>query len=318
MENKAHAIAAGTFVLVVASLLVALAVWLTRDSGERDVYELSTREAVSGLQPQAAVRYRGIDVGKVVSIGFDPKVPGNVLVRIGVDKGTPITRSTFATLGFQGVTGLSFVQLDDTGTDTVALVPDEANPPRIPLKPGLLAKLTEQGEKIMVQVEQATARLNALLKDDNQKALVGAVTQMGDAAASVNKLALRLDDTVVRRVDPLMVDVGKTLASARNAADQIGDTAANFNKTVDRLNAKDGPIDRLADGAATLSHAAETFGAATLPRVNRVTEDTARAMRRLSRTVNGINDNPQSLIFGNGSPQPGPGEAGFVAPGARP
>jgi phospholipid/cholesterol/gamma-HCH transport system substrate-binding protein len=318
MENKAHAIAAGTFVLVVASLLVALAVWLTRDSGERDVYELSTREAVSGLQAQAAVRYRGIDVGKVLSIGFDPKVPGNVLVRIGVDKGTPVTRSTFATLGFQGVTGLSFVQLDDTGTDMVALVPNEANPPRIPLKPGLLAKLTEQGEKIMAQVEQATTRLNALLKDDNQKALVGAVTQMGDAAASVNKLALRLDDTVVRRVDPLMADMGKTLSSARNAADQIGETAANFNKTVDRLNAQDGPIDRLADGAATLSHAAETFGAATLPRVNRVTEDTARAMRRLSRTVNGINDNPQSLIFGNGSPQPGPGEPGFVAPGARP
>ena len=32
MENKAHALAAGAFVLVVAALLVALAVWLTRDT----------------------------------------------------------------------------------------------------------------------------------------------------------------------------------------------------------------------------------------------------------------------------------------------
>lgn len=316
MENKAHALAAGAFVLAVASLLVALAVWLTRDSGERNLYEMSTRDAVSGLQSQAAVRFRGVDVGKVVFIGFDSKIPGNVLIRISVDKGTPITRSTFGTLGFQGVTGLSFVQLDDTGTDMVALVPDDANPPRIPLQPGLLAKLTAQGEKIMTQVEQATTRINTLLADENQKALIGAVTQLGDAAGSVNKLAVRLDSTVEKRLDPMVSDIGKTLASVRTAADEVGTTADNFNKTVDRLNSKDGPLDRLAEGAETLSHAAETFGAATLPRVNRVTEDTARAMRRLSRTVNGINDNPQSLIFGNGNPQPGPGEEGFAAPGA--
>ena len=313
MENKAHAIAAGTFVLVVASLLIALAVWLTRDTGERAIYDLSTREAVTGLQAQAAVRYRGIDVGKVIFIGFDSKVPGNVLVRISVDKTTPITRSTFGTLGFQGVTGLSFIELDDTGTDMVALVQDEANPPRIPLKPGLLAKLTAQGEKIMAQVDQVTARINTLLNDENQKALVGAVTRIGDAAGSVDKLAVRIDSTVATKLDPMITTADKTMKSLQTASDEIGKTAADFDKTAARLNAKDGPIDRLAEGADTLSHSAETFGEATLPRINRVAEETARTMRRLSRTVNGINDNPQSLIFGNGKAEPGPGEQGFAA-----
>jgi phospholipid/cholesterol/gamma-HCH transport system substrate-binding protein len=316
MENKAHAIAAGTFVLVVASLLIGLAVWLTRDTGERAIYDMSTRDAITGLQSQAAVRFRGIDVGKVIFIGFDSKVPGNVLVRISVEKTTPITRSTFGTLGFQGVTGLSFIQLDDTGTDMVALVQDEANPPRIPLKPGLLAKLTAQGEKIMAQVDQVTARINTLLNDENQKALVGAVNRIGDAAGSVDKLAMRIDSTIATKLDPMIASADKTMKSVQSASDEVGKTAADFDKTVDRLNAKDGPIDRLAEGAETLSHAAETFGASTLPRVNRVTEDTARAMRRLSRTVNGVNDNPQSLIFGNGQAQPGPGEQGF-APGEK-
>ena len=49
MENKAHALAAGIFVVAVAALLVALAAWLARDTGERDVYEISTRETVTGL-----------------------------------------------------------------------------------------------------------------------------------------------------------------------------------------------------------------------------------------------------------------------------
>ena len=56
MENKAHAMAAGIFVVVVTALLIALAAWLTRDTGQRDAYEISTREAVTGLQPQAADR----------------------------------------------------------------------------------------------------------------------------------------------------------------------------------------------------------------------------------------------------------------------
>jgi phospholipid/cholesterol/gamma-HCH transport system substrate-binding protein len=56
MENKAHAMAAGIFVVVITILLVGLAAWLTRDTGQRDPYEISTRETITGLQEQAAVR----------------------------------------------------------------------------------------------------------------------------------------------------------------------------------------------------------------------------------------------------------------------
>ena len=49
MENKAHALAAGAFLLLVAALLVGLAVWLTRDRSVRNDFELTTRESVSGL-----------------------------------------------------------------------------------------------------------------------------------------------------------------------------------------------------------------------------------------------------------------------------
>jgi phospholipid/cholesterol/gamma-HCH transport system substrate-binding protein len=98
MENKSHALAAGAFVLLVAALLVTLAVWLTRESGMHRAYEISTRDAVTGLQPQASVRFRGVKVGQVSDITFDAQQPGNVLVHIDVDAATPITRSTFATL----------------------------------------------------------------------------------------------------------------------------------------------------------------------------------------------------------------------------
>lgn len=311
MENKAHAMAAGIFVVAITILLVGLAAWLTRDTGQRDPYEISTRETITGLQEQAAVRYRGVEVGKVAAIGFDPKVQGNVLMKLEIDRDAPVTKDTFASLGFQGVTGLAFVQLDDTGKPAPRLQPEDGHPPRIPLRPGLLSKLMDKGEVILDRVDQLTGRMNQLLGDDNQKRFATALDNLGSAAADAGQLAKRLDATVAKRVDP-------AIASVQKSAEQVGKTAADFSQTAQRLNQKDGPMDRLAEGTQALSHAADSFNSATLPRINRVTEETSRAVRQLGRTANTINDNPQSLIFGSGSVAPGPGEPGFVAPGGRP
>lgn len=321
MENKSHALAAGIFVLVASALLAALAVWLTRDQGEYHLYEISTSEIVSGLQPQAPVRYRGVDVGKVASIGFDPQKRGNVLVRLQVDEAAPMTQATFAQLNFQGVTGLAFVQLDDGGKAAEPLAPNDDQPPRIPLKPSLFGKLAERGEVIIDQVEKVTVQMGKLLADDNQKRVAQALDNLGEATASVSQLAQRLDSTVTRRLDPALAaippftaEAGKTMRSLQATSDEVGKAAADIGKTAQRLNEKDGPIDRLAEGTEALSAAADAFNAATLPRINQVTDETSRAVRRLSRAANSINDNPQSLIFGNGAANPGPGEPGFAAP----
>ena len=321
MENKAHALAAGLFVVALTALLLFLGAWLTRDSGERDVFEISTREAVTGLQEQAPVRYRGVDVGKVTRIGFDPKAQGNVLVRLEIAHGAPVSRNTFATLSFTGVTGLAFVQLDDNGQPAPLLQPNDEVPPRIPLRPGLIAKLTDKGEKILDQVEQITVRVNTLLDDKNQKGLTGAVDNVAQAAASISKLSTNLDSILTAQFGPHNVDIPSlvkrtdaTMASLRNTSEEARAVVHQIGITAERLNEKGGPIDRLAAGTQALSHAADSFNSATLPRINRATEDTSRAVRQLSRTVNAINDNPQSLIFGTCRIDPGPGESGVVAP----
>jgi phospholipid/cholesterol/gamma-HCH transport system substrate-binding protein len=309
MENKAHAMAAGAFVLVVTALLVLLAIWLTRDNTQRDFYDMSTSETVSGLQPQAAVRFRGVPVGKIELIGFDTKVKGNVLIRVSIDRDAPITKSTFATVASQGVTGLGFIQLDDDGKSNERLAVNDDDPPRIPLKPGGLDKLFKQSEVIFNQVEQASAQLNKLLSDENQKAVTGAVTQLGEAAASINRVAKGMEPTVAT-LPALSRDTTAALKSVKTAADDVSTTAS-------RLNEKGGPLDKLSEGGAALASGVETFSAGTLPKLAEVADETARAMRQMRRTVSAVDDNPQSLIFGNGPPVPGPGEPGFSAPGGE-
>ena len=316
MENKAHALAAGAFVLGLIAALVALVIWFTRDNTVRNIYELSTRDAVSGLQPQATVRYRGIAVGKVTSIDFDPKVKGNVRVRITVDERVPLTTSSFATLSYQGVTGLAFIALDDKGESTVSLKPDDDNPPRIPLKPSMLAQLQDRGEAIINQVEEVTKRANTLLSDPNQKRAADALESIAAASASANTLLKTLDNTVKTGLNPALTKLPDTMASVKKAAGDVSRVANNFNTTVGRLNAPEGPVERLSEGTKALAQAVDSFNAATLPRVNRVADDTSHAVRRLGRAADSINDNPQSLLFGNGGAAAGPGEPGFSAPAA--
>jgi len=310
MENKAHALIAGVFVVLVTALLAVLAIWLTRDNTARNLYEMSTSETVSGLQPQATVRYRGVAVGKVERIGFDQKVKGNVLIRVSIDEAAPVTHSTFATVASQGVTGLGFIQLDDDGSSDQRLVPNDDDPPRIPLKQGGIDKLLKQGEVIFNQAEQVTTRINQLLSSQNEAAINTAVTQLAEAAGSINRVAKAMEPAVAT-LPALSKDAQAALRSVKTATDEVTLTAR-------RLNEKGGPLDRLKDGGEALAAGVETFSAATLPKLGEVADETARTMRQLRRTVNAVDDNPQALIFGNGPAVPGPGEAGFSANGDRP
>lgn len=290
MENKAHALAAGAFVLVAATFLVALAVWLTRDSGRRLVYEVSTREAVTGLQPQAAVRFRGVNVGRVAAIGFDRQVPGNVLVRLAVNDDAPITRSTFASLGFQGVTGIAFVQLDDSGA-SAELLRSQGEPfPRIPLRPGLVSQLTEQGGRILQALEESSRLVNQLLAPDNQKILTGTLSRLGQAAASL---------------PPMVQDARATLqslqavsASVAGSADEAKNTAAEFARLAQQVQQPGGTLDQLKQSAGALSDSGQALQADTLPRLNRALDDVSQAARQAGRTARLLGDHPQSLIFG--------------------
>ncbi|MDB5779493.1 MAG: Mammalian cell entry related domain protein, partial [Polaromonas sp.] len=302
MENKAHALIAGAFVVVVTALLALLALWLTRDNTTRDLYEMSTSETISGLQPQAMVRFRGVPVGKVESIGFDEKAKGNVLIVISIDRAAPMMKSTFATVASQGVTGLGFIQLDDNGESNQRLVPNDDDPPRIPLKPGTLDKLLKQSDAIFTQAEQAATRLNQLLSKQNEAAINTAITELAEAAGSINRVAKGLEPTVAT-LPALSKDARAAMQSVKSVTDEVSVTAQ-------RLNEKGGPLDKLAEGGAALAASVQTFSAATLPKLGEVADETARTMRQLRRTVSAVDDNPQALIFGNGAPVPGPGEPG--------
>nr|WP_326531693.1 MlaD family protein [Rhodoferax sp.] len=318
MENKSHALAAGTFVLAVAALLVALAAWLTRDTGEHRPFEISSREGVTGLQPQAPVRYKGVTVGRVQSIALDQQTLGNVLIRIAVDGTAPISPTTFATLGFQGVTGLAFIQLDDTGPTSAVLASSDEQPGRIPMRPSLMSRLSDQGAGLLTQLDEATQRVSQLLAAPNQKKLMDAVGNIGQAAANIGQLAQQANQA---NLPALAQEAGATLKSLHTTSDRLGQSADAIGASADafkgmslRMSEPGGTLDRIAEGTTTLTATGQSLNATLVPRLNRTVDDTARTVRHISRAVESVSDNPQALLLGNGVTPPGPGEPGFAPP----
>ena len=185
MENKSHAFLAGLFTI---GLMVAIGVavfFFNVDRTVRVPYDLVARTNVTGLYTDADVRYRGLGVGKVQSIKFDQGHPGQIRIRIMVDKTAPITQSTFATLGFQGVTGIAFVQLDDTGKDPAPLTSSSTQVASLPLRPGLFDQLQQRGDILIKKFERIADDADRFLSDDMRDQVMQTTKSLQGAADGI-------------------------------------------------------------------------------------------------------------------------------------
>ena len=78
-------------------------------------------ESVSGLNLNAPVRYRGVDVGRVRAIALAPGNVEQVQVTLDIERGTPVKEDTVAMLETQGLTGIAYVDLTAGRRDSPAI-----------------------------------------------------------------------------------------------------------------------------------------------------------------------------------------------------
>lgn len=307
MENKAYAFAAGLFTLLLGAGVVLAAMWLSGDTVARVTYLLESKYPVTGLNVQAPVRLRGVDVGKVDSIEFDPVNPRVVLIGIAVRSDTTVTRGTVAQLGSQGVTGLAYVMLDDDGSKPEALQPGGGDGARIPVRPSFFDEVTGSGRDLMTELNQLARRMNSLLDEKNQAQLVSALAGIEHATQRFADVAKAIEPGAAN-LHALTEDARKTLRLADEVLDNLNGLTRQFAQRVDTL-------ERVARSAEQVGSAAQSVAADvaadTLPRVNVLVEEIARNSRNLDRLLTELNNQPTSLVFGRQPLPPGPGEPGF-------
>ncbi|WP_457322615.1 MlaD family protein [Roseateles sp. P5_E11] len=313
MENKAHALAAGLFLLLLGLMLAGSVAWFQGDRTERVRYTVVARSGVPGLNLKAPVKLRGVEVGYVETIGFDPVDPRQILVGIAVDAAAPVSTQTYAQLGLQGVTGLSFVGLEEA--DTKGTLQRAAPGTRLALRPTLLDRLAESGPGLVTGFAETATRLNALLSDDNRIQLGKTLAELQQAAGDTSKLMAALQPSA-RELPALLKDSDATAKRAQAALTRIEALAADGQLLAQDLKARAKALDQLEAAAAQVQATSRSLELAlvgdTPPRNRPVLADVSAASRSIERAANDLGDQPQSLLFGRSARPPGPGETGFA------
>jgi phospholipid/cholesterol/gamma-HCH transport system substrate-binding protein len=307
MENRAHAIAVGLFTLLLGAGVVLIVMWFSGDTDKRETYRLESSYAVTGLNLQAPVRFRGVEVGRVDSIAFGDDKARTIAIEVSVKADTPITRGTYAQLGSQGVTGLAYIILDDDGDKAQSLSAEESQKSPIPVRRSFVDELSGSGKDLVAGANEVARRLSALLNEKNQAQLMKTLASLDAATRGIADLS--------KKLEPAMRDVPAMTRDARQALARADTLLVSMNKLTVELTQRVDTLERVSKSAEQVGGAVESFSGAavseTLPRINALLEELARNSRNLDRLLSQVNDQPSSLVFGRPAVAPGPGETGF-------
>jgi phospholipid/cholesterol/gamma-HCH transport system substrate-binding protein len=310
MENRAYALAAGLFTLLLGAAVVLAAMWFSGETYEKAYYVLESKHPVSGLNEQAVVRFRGVDVGKVTDIRFDPQDSRTVLVGIGIQSNLALSKSAYAELRYQGVTGLSYISLDDPRTVNEPLPPaTEEGSVRIPIRESLFSSLAEAGQSVLADTREVMKRVNVLLNDENQAQIRRTLQNIELASSQLSNVAKAMEPAA-RNSDALVADARATFRSADKLLAELSTTTRELTKRLDALERVAASAEKAGDAVTSL---VENVRDESLPRINALAEDLTRTSRSVERFVSDVKEQPQSLIFGRKAASPGPGEPGFGA-----
>src|SRR5260370_10064594 len=215
METRAHYVVVGAFVVVILIGAFISGLWLTSAQFEREgaIYDSYFRGSVSGLTESAPVRYKGVLIGRVISIRLDPENVERIRVRIEVDAATPIKEDAVAELEAQGITGLAFVQI--TGGSNASQVLEKREDKRYPIiasRQSGLEEVVTSAPELFKRATLVADRIALVLSDAN----VAAITQTLDHISIVTGTIADSRS----QIDKVMIDASSTMSEVRGAANE--------------------------------------------------------------------------------------------------
>jgi len=312
MESRAFALITGLFVLGIRACIALWAQWLAKVSLDRTEYRVVSTVPVSGLNPEAQVRYRGMSVGRVKSIELDKKDPRRILVGIEVNDDIPVKRSTYAQLGMEGITGIAYVHLLDDYSNTQPAEKGPDGVAEVPLRPSFIDSLSDNAEGAVRDARQLMTSLNELMTPENRKRIASTLASLDRITSNLQAASERLP-VVLERTEAWLGEDNRRLA--RESLERVNAAAKTLPELARETQALVKDARTLVDGMGKLAGEAHgTTGSLredTLPRYNALAESVERSAQRVGRLALQLDRDPQSALFGRKPGRPGPGEPGF-------
>jgi phospholipid/cholesterol/gamma-HCH transport system substrate-binding protein len=238
----------GLFLICGIALLILGIIWLGMSNylEKGRLYVAYFDESVQGLDVDSPVKYRGVHIGRVHSIGVAPDERLiEVVVKIESDlQPEGNAKNLIAKLKSVGITGLMFIELEHQAPDRAPPEPSFAFKPEypvIPTRPSEISKFFQGIDDVFnmfrsIDAETISNQVIAMLQKINRTIDDARLTQLaGDLRSAVNNLQRLLNTEQVRR----------TVASLEKTSESFNRMAVNADEGIGQIRETVGRLDSL-------------------------------------------------------------------------
>jgi phospholipid/cholesterol/gamma-HCH transport system substrate-binding protein len=318
MARKTSKFMIGLFVTVGVVIGMVAIVWLgaSKYFEKGATYVTYFDESVQGLQVDSAVKYRGVEVGRVENIRV---APDNTLIEVvmKIDLKGKIERDDVAQLKAAGITGIVFVELsrkepgEPDVSPKISFTPEY---PVIPSKPSDIKQLLTGIDNIIQSLKKIDTEGISDQVKSTLKVLESTVAGLNSVVGIVEKTlgAGKLEETVgevkntLLKLQEFVSDVQKELQALN-----LGKTGANIESATARLDQimNSGEVEAIlgeVKGAAErINQLVEGLDKRSLDITNNIratSENLKRASESLEMLIDRVHASPSDLLYGQPPP----------------
>ena len=300
MYERTNYLAVGVFIIIGALALLAVGLWVggVGQTVPMSRYTIIFERDVNGLNEGSPVRYMGVEVGQVTLIRLFPAEDAAIEVQIEIAASTPVDTGTYARLGYQGITGVAFINLAaEPGEQGEIAVAAGHEYPVIPTRDVGIAALLNSGPEMLARVNDVLDDLNALLSEnnlgaasrtlDNVEQLTGALAEQRAALAD---LPVRMNESF----DQLQSTLELVTAISEEARPELLIATRNLRETTDKLANVSVQVEHW---LATNDAAIDSFLAEGIGETAALVSDAREAMRELEKLGAELRTDPSRIIY---------------------
>jgi len=340
METKANYVLVGIFTLLVCLLGFGFVYWIAEFGTGQNTEPLEVRipGSVTGLSVGSQVLFNGIKVGDVRRLSIDVSKPDMVIAETEVARSTPVTRSTKASLGFQGLTGQAYIELEGGNPGEPNLLVEAARThgtATITAESSGVNNILATAQKVLGTADRTLNSIEGLVKDvrgpltdtvNNARTFSEAlaknsgtvdhfISNVDQLSNTLNGVSHKLDTLIgsaqgiVNSVNP---DQVKTIVdNVASVTDQLKKASAQLDSLLgkpgtenlisqarDTLAAYKKVADTINGKLDTIMNGLAQFSGPGLKDVQSFVNESRRSLQRIEQDITNLSDNPQRIIFG--------------------
>ena len=298
MNNKNFAV--GIFVAVAIFAFVAATLWLTGKQGSEPTvnYSMFFEKDVGGLMLGGPVFYLGVEVGTVTSMDIVPGKTMRVRVDARVLRSAPINGGTYASLAFQGITGVAVIKLyADPGVHEPLQITKDSKFPVISVRDTGFSALLSRAPAIIDKLDSVLLQINQVLGEENRVLVSG---MLEDFAGLTSELASQRETIgeIPGLLKTSLEQIDSSLAQLKSMAVRMEPGLTSSVENLEQMTEKLAKMSaRLEQWTATNDADVNAFMSEGLGEVPMLVSEAQITLREVRKLVKELREDPSALIY---------------------